>query len=240
MNRLSLLMVLAIALASMLGVCQFAGRAYAQRDKKQIAVNAAPDSEEMDEEEDEDDESEEEEAVPEKGRNLDQRKSLAEKTTPQKAKLGVARRSDAEVVNQKAMEEAIAAAAIFVAVCVAILVALVIELIIILITAGCLKRIPPEFRLMSPGMVWLLLIPVFDLIWNFFVFVRLSKSYQRYFAAKGRTEFGDCAEKIGLWCAICCVCAWIPLVGYAAGPASLVLLIVYLVKVVGLKKYVSA
>jgi hypothetical protein len=240
MNRLSLLTVLAIALASLWGVCQFAGKAYAQRDRKEVAVNAAPDSEEMEEEDEDDESEEEEEAAPEKGRGLDKREARKEKVTPQGGKIEVDRKFVPAEIDQKAMEQAIGTAVLLVAFCVTLLIALVIELIIILITAGCLKKIPPEFRLMSPGMVWLLLIPVFDLIWNFFVFVRLSKSYQRYFAARGRTEFGDCAEKIGLWCAICCVCAWLPFVGYAAGPASLVLLIVYLVKVVGLKKHVTA
>ena len=92
---------------------------------------------------------------------------------------------------------------------------------------------------MEPGMVWLLMIPLFQIVWNFFVLPKTSRSFQRYFAAQGRTEFGDCGEKIGLWCAICFALNLVPCVGLVAWLAAIVLLIMYLVKVVGLKQFVT-
>ena len=76
---------------------------------------------------------------------------------------------------------------------------------------------------------------LFNLVWVFFVFPKLGKSYQSYFAEQGRTDLGDCGEKIGLWYAICAVLGCIPCVNYIAGPAALVLLIVFLVKALTLK-----
>jgi hypothetical protein len=134
-------------------------------------------------------------------------------------------------------EEAMAAilAIIVFVVLIALAISLAISIVICLLLSGCLSKLPPEHRVMEPGMVWLLLIPFFNIVWNFFVFIRISKSYQSYFAAQGKTQFGDCGEQIGLWYCICCVACMVPMVNYIAGPAGLVLLIVYLVKVLGLK-----
>jgi len=98
-----------------------------------------------------------------------------------------------------------------------------------------LKTIPEQYREMTPGQVWLLMIPCFPLIWNFFVYQRIPKSFQNYFAATGKTQFGDCGAQIGLWYAICAACGIVPCLNYIAVPASLVLLIIMLVKLWSLK-----
>jgi hypothetical protein len=125
-----------------------------------------------------------------------------------------------------------------IAVVIGLVVGLGIAAVICFILSDCFKAIPQEHREMEPGMVWLLMIPCFPLVWNFFVFLKLPKSYQSYFAAQGVEDVGDCSEKLGLWYAITVACSIIPCVNYIAGPASLVLLIIYLVKAVELKKRV--
>jgi len=97
------------------------------------------------------------------------------------------------------------------------------------------KDVPAEHQKMAPGLVFLLLIPFFNIIWNFIVFMRIPESFQSYFAAQGRTDVGDCGRQIGLWYAICGVAAIVPCVNYVAGPAALVLFIIFLVKIWGLK-----
>jgi hypothetical protein len=107
-----------------------------------------------------------------------------------------------------------------------------------------LKAVPPEYRLMEPVMVWLLLIPCFNIVWNFFVYPNIAKSYQRYFNAYGRTDVGDCGAAIGLWYSVCAVLVSIPCLNYITGifcgPAMLVLMIVYLVRLWGLKKEIPS
>ena len=120
-------------------------------------------------------------------------------------------------------------------ICLSVAVAVVICFLIF----DALKRLPPSFRKMDPAMVWLLLIPCFNVIWNFFVFPKVSDSYSAYFASQGRTDVGDAARGLGMAYAICSACAMVPCVGYVAGPASLVLLIIYLVKITGLKNQVQ-
>ena len=116
-----------------------------------------------------------------------------------------------------------------------VVISLAIAIAICLMLTSCFNRIPAEHRKMEPAMVWLLLIPCFSLVWNFFVFPRLSESYQSYFAARGRVDVGDCGRGIGMAYAICCACAIIPYLGILAGLAALVVLIVYLVKAFELK-----
>ncbi|MFQ5653876.1 MAG: hypothetical protein ACE5GW_03980 [Planctomycetota bacterium] len=94
----------------------------------------------------------------------------------------------------------------------------------------CFQAIPPRFRRQEPGLVWLLLIPCFPLVWNFFVHPRLAESYRDYFRAAGSTEFGECGRGVALAYCIVSLCAIIPCVNYIAGPAALVLIILFLAK----------
>jgi hypothetical protein len=116
---------------------------------------------------------------------------------------------------------------------------LAIWIVILYLIYSCFQRIPPQHRQMEPWQAWLLLIPLFNIIWNFFVFPRLAKSYQGYFAEQGRTDVGDCGEKLGLWYAICALAsiflAWVPFLGPLIGLAGLILLIMFLVKALQLK-----
>ncbi len=118
---------------------------------------------------------------------------------------------------------------------VGLLVGLGISALIAWFLSTCLKRVPPEFRKQEPGMVWLLLIPCFNLVWNFFVHPKLAQSYQAYFASIGRTDVGDCGYGIALAYSIATVCCLVPILNYLAGLATLVLLIVWLIKASELK-----
>ncbi len=126
-------------------------------------------------------------------------------------------------------------AGLLVGMLIALAIVLAISIVICYLVYSCFQRIPAQHRQMEPWQVWLLLIPVFNLVWNFFVYPKLAKSYQSYFAEQGRTDVGDCGEKIGLWYAICAAVCIIPCVNYVAGPAALVLWIIFIVKALGLK-----
>lgn len=134
----------------------------------------------------------------------------------------------------------------------------VLAIVAICLIFSALQAVPPPYRKLEPRLVWPLLVPVLSPIWGFFVFSRVSQSYQGYFAARGRTEHGGCGEKFGLSFAICYALCWLcPVVLYLGsrdfltacalsvpclivlGSPTVVLLIFYLVKVVGLTKYVT-
>ena len=103
-------------------------------------------------------------------------------------------------------------------------------------------QVPPEHRKIAPGLIWLLIIPFFNVIWNFFVFLQVPDSLKSYFDAQGRTDVGDCGRTLGLWSAVLIAVGFlggfVPIVGCVASfvwLAGLVLLILFLVKILGLK-----
>ena len=110
-----------------------------------------------------------------------------------------------------------------------------ISIVICLMLYKAQEAVPVEHRRIEPGMIWLSLIPLFNLFWNFKVFTKVPESYQSYFNSVGRTDVGDCGRQLGLWYAICAACAIIPCLGMFAGIASLGLLIMFLVKIYQLK-----
>jgi hypothetical protein len=97
------------------------------------------------------------------------------------------------------------------------------------------ERIPRNFRKLEPGLVWLLLIPCFNVVWNFFVIPRLTESFKAYFDSIGDTSVGDCGRVLGFGYAISTASSAIPFVSCLTGIVSLVLMILFLVKANELK-----
>ena len=142
--------------------------------------------------------------------------------------------------NAEAAEAAGIIAMIFAILLFTIVISFAISILICLLIYLPYKDVPAEHQKMAPGLVFLLLIPFFNIIWNFIVFLRIPESFQSYFASQGRTDVGDCGRQIGLWYAICGVAAFVPCVNYVAAPAALVLFIIFLVKIWGLKGQIAA
>jgi hypothetical protein len=104
-----------------------------------------------------------------------------------------------------------------------------------------LKAIKPENRLMSPGEVWLQLIPVFGLVWQFIVVTRISDSIRREItvsdfsfeqqAYQPFTNGERPAYNIGIsYCILFC-CGIIPCVGVFCTLAGIVCWIIYWIKI---------
>ena len=110
-----------------------------------------------------------------------------------------------------------------------------VNIVLIFLLYTDFTRVPPGFRKLEPGLVWLLLIPCFNLVWNFFVFPRVSESFKAYFDSVGDASVGNCGRDLGLGYAACTAASLIPFVGCLTGIASLVLFILYLIKANKLK-----
>ena len=118
--------------------------------------------------------------------------------------------------------------------------AIVIMIFFLLSLQRCFESISPKNRAMSPGMVWLVLIPLFGIVWNFFVVTRLANSAKKEAAEYGISDIGDGGYGIGLTFCILnvanIVISFIPFVGALSGLAIFVLFIIYWVKVSGMTK----
>jgi hypothetical protein len=65
-----------------------------------------------------------------------------------------------------------------------------------------LSRVSQHNRLMEPGLVWLLLVPCVNIIWQFFVAIRLPDSLRNEFRERGRDDGSDYGKSIALTNAI--------------------------------------
>jgi cytochrome bd-type quinol oxidase subunit 2 len=116
-----------------------------------------------------------------------------------------------------------------------------------------LNRIPAEHRKQDPGLVWLLLVPMLSVVWNFMVWPKIAQSFRTHFEARGRYENGDCGEQIAMiYCvggavslALGCI-GQIPFIGIIGllnlplAMVNLVMLILLIVKFADLKKQLPA
>lgn len=82
--------------------------------------------------------------------------------------------------------------------------------VILIVVCGflqsCLNRIPVEHRQMDPNGVWLLLVPCFNIVWIFFVCVKLARSFKSYFDAQNVTDVGNGGYSLSL---VYCVSTWV-------------------------------
>jgi hypothetical protein len=110
---------------------------------------------------------------------------------------------------------------------------LYIPLIFYLLTLQkALSRCSPASRTLSPGLVWLLLIPFFGLVWHFVIVTSLAKSLHNEFTKRNINEAQNPGLGIGLATCILSVLSWIPHLR-GVGIAALVCLIIYWVKIAG-------
>ncbi len=101
-----------------------------------------------------------------------------------------------------------------------------------------LKAISMENRRMPPGNVWLLFIPVFNIVWQFIVVDKIAQSIAAE-CARLNIPVTDSKPTYGIGLAwnICNLLTIIPIIG---GLASLVTFIIYWVKVAEYKKLIQA
>jgi hypothetical protein len=115
-------------------------------------------------------------------------------------------------------------------------VGLVVKIFYILTLQKAFGRCAPQNQAMAPGLTWLLLIPLFSLVWHFFVVLNLAKSLGQEFRARGMTEDPEPGKTIGLAMCICAPCSAIPYIGFLPGLATLILWIIYWVKIAAYSK----
>jgi uncharacterized membrane protein YhaH (DUF805 family) len=123
---------------------------------------------------------------------------------------------------------------IFVAMMVVFVVVIIIIQIFFLLTLSrALQRCSPRNRQMEPGMVWLNLIPCFNLVWLFVTVLRLADSLREEFYDRRLRADGDFGRTIGLAYLILNLCGMIPYIGIIFSFAGFVCWIIYWVKIAG-------
>ena len=113
----------------------------------------------------------------------------------------------------------------------------IIPMVFYLITMqNTFNEVSPENRKMEAGLVWLTLIPLFGLVWQFIIVNRMADSLKLEFAKRNIKDVEDRPGiSLGLTFCILFACSIIPLLGFLTGIAGLICWIVYWVKINGFK-----
>jgi hypothetical protein len=96
-----------------------------------------------------------------------------------------------------------------------------------------LSRCAPESRTMDTGQVWLMFIPLFNLVWQFIVISRVSSSLGNEFRRRNIPAEAQPAKAVGLASCILFVTSFIPILGLFTGIGAFVCWIIYWVKIAG-------
>lgn len=126
-------------------------------------------------------------------------------------------------------------AIMFVFIGVALIVSLLPMIFFLLTLSKALGRCRPRNRTMEPGMVWIALIPLVNLVWMFINVVRVSESLRNEFRDRrwhSRSE--DYGYSIGLTYCGLLIAGIIPYCGALFGIAGFVCWIIYWVKIANL------
>jgi hypothetical protein len=103
-----------------------------------------------------------------------------------------------------------------------------------------LSLVSLQNRAMSPGLVWLLLIPFFGIVWHFFVVLNMAKSLGAEFKQRNTITEPEPGKGLGLAMCILGCCCLIPIVNIFCGIALLVCWIMYWVKIAGFSGRLAA
>lgn len=124
-----------------------------------------------------------------------------------------------------------AVAAIIAFLAVAVVIGLLIGALVAWLIYKPYSKLPREHQTLAPGLCFLLMVPVANLVMPIILGIKLPEAFASYFDATDQShETGDAGKAVGLWWGISTLACIVPLVGIVAGLASLVLLIIFIIK----------
>jgi hypothetical protein len=119
------------------------------------------------------------------------------------------------------------------------IIALIVAIFYLLTLQNLLNRVKPENRTVEPSNVWLMLIPLFSLVYAFILYPKISESVAREYESRGLPPQGDFGKSLGITMPILSLCGIIPFIGGLAGLANLVIWIIFWSKMSGYKNQLS-
>lgn len=117
-----------------------------------------------------------------------------------------------------------------------LLISVIISVLFLLNLHRLLDAIKPANRTMEPGLVWLNLIPIFNLGWLFYTVIKISEALGAELAERGLDNPDEGGKVLGLVMAGTVVGSLIPLLGGLSGLAALVVGIIYWIKMAEYRK----
>ena len=146
----------------------------------------------------------------------------------------------AQIASDPTVPNAAKAGVLLIAMLIVFVILLIPAIFYILTLQKALNRCAPENRAMAPGLVWLLLVPLLNIVWGFFVVINMSKSLGAEFQKRGIAEEPEPGKKLGLIMCILVCCGLIPILGAFCSLGALVCWILYWVKIAGFSSKLAA
>jgi MFS family permease len=128
------------------------------------------------------------------------------------------------------------ASLILIAVLFVALIGVAVYIIFLRTLQAALERCAPSNRTVQPGQVWLSLIPLFNIVWQFILVSRVAESLGREFAARQGAPASpedDYGKSLGTTMCALSLSSIIPFVGILTGLAGSICWIVYWVRIAG-------
>ena len=98
---------------------------------------------------------------------------------------------------------------------------------------NAVARCSIESRTIRPGQIWLVLIPLFNIVWMFIMTSKISETLDREFKRRGRPKPTPPAQGLGLAYCLMTFASIIPFVGFIA---YLVVWIIYWASIAGFSR----
>lgn len=117
-----------------------------------------------------------------------------------------------------------------------LVISLIVGVLFLLNLHRLLDAIKPANRTMEPGLVWLNLIPIFNLGWLFYTVIKISEALGAELAERGLDNPDEGGKVLGLVMAGTVVGGLIPLLGGISSLAALVVGIIYWIKMAEYRK----
>lgn len=118
---------------------------------------------------------------------------------------------------------------------VVLLVAIAIAIVYLLTLQNTLKQVERANRQVEPGNVWLMLIPLFNVVYAFFLYPQICDSVKAEYRYRGLNASGDFGRSLGVTMPILSICRILPVIGPLSALANLVIFIIFWAKMAGYK-----
>jgi hypothetical protein len=126
---------------------------------------------------------------------------------------------------------------LFIAILIGLIIGVGIAVFYLLNLQNLMKQVSPELRQMRPGQVWLALIPLFNIVWNFLMIGYIADSVAAEYRKRGMPlGVARPGYQVGLAMAILNVAGMIPKIGSIFSLGGFVLWIIYWVKMAGYRR----
>lgn len=98
-----------------------------------------------------------------------------------------------------------------------------------------LEQVSPNNREVPPTNVWLMFIPLFNIVYGFILYPKICDSVRKEYEFRGLPSSGDFGKGLGTAMPILNICGIIPVLGGLAGIANFVIWIIFWSKMAGYK-----